>query len=451
LSYTFTGFTAGTAYNFKAIAANAGGTSVASNNPTLTYYTKPTAPTGLSVALNPASTPTGVNVSFTASSSTGGSALTYVATAYLSGVAARTGSSTTSPINITGLTAGSSYTYSIVANNTAPLYSDASTATAATLYQTNPSAPQSVSATLSAPNVNVTWAAPASNGGSAIASYRVVSNPAAYNSGLLSASTFSVTATGLTAGNSYTFTITATNGGGLTSSATSGSVLTATVPGAPTIGTATRSVPSTATITWSAPSNNGGLAITGYRITNTATGATRTSASSPYVWTGLSAATQAFRIEATNNNGSTYGSASGNSNSIYIGVPLGACEAIDSYYYTWSNTINAYGRYNNNNDTGGENITGFNIYIFGFSAQYGFNIAYPSEEEFFGGAKRSWNQYGYYLWTFYTRYYTWYTYGDRYNVSAVNAHGAGAAYTIYMTGLDDTPTTGWDGQALGDG
>ena len=449
LSYTFTGFTAGTAYNFKAVATNTGGSGVASNNPTLTYYTKPTPATGLSVALNPPTAPTGVNVSFTAASSTGGGTATYVATAYLSGVAVRTGSSTTSPVNITGLTAGSSYTYSIVVNNAGLIYSDTSTATAATLYQTNPSVPQSVSATLSAPNVAVSWAAPASNGGSAIASYRVVSTPAAYNSGLLSASTFSATATGLSNETSYTFTITATNGGGLTSSATSNSVLTTSPPSAPTIGTATRSVPSTATITWSAPASNGGAAITGYRITNSATGATRISASSPYVWTGLSAATQAFKVEATNDNGSRYGAASENSNSIYIGVP-GATPAAGGNYYRWDGLVFLDFAYPPA-ERGGENIN-VSFRFYGNGAESTFTFPVGSGYDAFGDGTfyfRYVNPPGYYdILNYAYRPSTW---GSVIDITFSNVHGNGPTTTLYSYYIDYSPPSYDSGQALGDG
>ena len=106
------------------------------------------------------------------------------------------------------------------------------------------------------------------------------------------------TATGLTNGTAYTFTVAAINIAGTgTASTASASVTPATTPGAPTIGTATFGNAS-ATVTWTAPANNGGSAVTGYVIT-------------PYK-AGVAQATQTFNSTATTQtasgltNGSSY-------------------------------------------------------------------------------------------------------------------------------------------------
>lgn len=133
LSYTFTGFTPGSVYTFSAYGTNTGGTGSAASS-SITYYTKPDAPTVSSVTLDPPSMPTGVNVAFTTNGDTGGGVLTYVAIAYdsnLAVVSSATGSA--SPLKITGLTTGTSYTYRVAASNPS-VSSVASAAFGPTLY-----------------------------------------------------------------------------------------------------------------------------------------------------------------------------------------------------------------------------------------------------------------------------------------------------------------------------
>jgi len=234
-----TGLIGGTPYTFKVVASNALVSSAASAaSSTLNYYTKPGVPTGIGATLHPTLTPTGVNVSFT-SGNTGGGTILYTATAYYNGNSTGlVASGGTSPLKITGLTPGQSYTYKVVASNVAvpTIVSDTSNASTLALYQTNPSAPRSVTATSSLGSATISWLAPLENGGTNIKSYRVVSTPATYDSlDLIVPTPTTVTVTGLTNGAVYTFTVTATNNGNLTSSATTPSVTIGIAPGAPTI------------------------------------------------------------------------------------------------------------------------------------------------------------------------------------------------------------------------
>ena len=305
LSYTFTGFTAGTVYTFTSYGTNTGGTGAITSS-SITYYTKPDAPTVSSITLDPPATPTGVNVSFTTSSNNGGGTLTYTATAYSGGTAISSSTGAASPLKITGLTKGITYTYSVTATN-AVVISNPSTA-ATLLYQTNPSVPQSVDASVTPNTTTISWSAPSSNGGTAITSYQVVSSPAGYNSGALSSTTTSIVATGLTNGTSYSFTITVTNGGGLSNSTISSAVIPYTTPSAPT-GLSAVSGSGQLTLNWTAPSipNNGGRAISGYRIINTTTSTTNTTASNSYILTGLTnGSSYTFTVAATND-GINYG------------------------------------------------------------------------------------------------------------------------------------------------
>ena len=74
------------------------------------------------------------------------------------------------------------------------------------------------------------------------------------------------TLSGLTNGDSYTFTVTATNAVGTgAASSPSNAVTPATVPGAPSILTVTPGN-GTITITWAAPSSDGGSPVTAYTV-----------------------------------------------------------------------------------------------------------------------------------------------------------------------------------------
>ena len=131
-----------------------------------------------------------------------------------------------------------------------------------------PSAPLAVQAAGGIGQATVSWQPPASNGGSPIGGYVVTPiqdgtplAPLAYNSAATSA-----TVTNLRH-HSYTFTVRAVNaGGGGPPSQPSSPVTVQWVPGAPLTVTA-RAGDAQATISWSPPQDDGGLPITGYRVT----------------------------------------------------------------------------------------------------------------------------------------------------------------------------------------
>jgi hypothetical protein len=156
---------------------------------------------------------------------------------------------------------------------------------------------------------DVTFTAPAFDGGLPITSYTVTSSPGGFT-GTGASSPISVT--GLQSSTSYTFTVTATNSRGTSAaSAASNSITATTVPQAPTIGTATAGNAS-ATVAYTAGAT-GGAAVSAYTATSSPGGQTGSGAS-PITVSGLTNGTAyTFTVTATNANGTSTASAASNS------------------------------------------------------------------------------------------------------------------------------------------
>jgi uncharacterized protein (TIGR02145 family) len=246
---------------------------------------------------------TSASVAFVAPRYNGGSAITgYTVT---SGPGNISVSGTTSPINVTGLTNGTAYTFTVVATNSVGS-SVASAASTAVTPSTVPSAPTSVVATAGNSSASVAFVAPTNNGGSAITGYTVTSNPGNIS---VSGTTSPINLTGLTNGTSYTFTVVATNAvGSSVASSASTAVTPATVPSAPTAAVATAGN-SSASVAFVAPTNNGGSAITGYTVTSSPSNISVSGTTSPINVTGLTNGTSyTFTVVATNSVGSSVAS-----------------------------------------------------------------------------------------------------------------------------------------------
>jgi hypothetical protein len=244
---------------------------------------------------------TQATVSFTPPASDGGSAITaYTVTSNPGGI---TKSGKSSPITLKGLTNGTPYTFTVTATNktgTGPVSGPSNSVTP--VGPTSPGAPTGVTATAGDAKATVNFSIPASNGGSPINGYSVISSP----DGITARGAGSpITVKGLTNGTGYTFTVTAKNkiGTGPASSASNSVTPTGpTVPGAPTIVSVT---PGKKQVSVSfTPTSTGGDPITSYIVTpyiGSSAGKTTSGPNSPIIVKGLTSGTvYTFTVTAKN-------------------------------------------------------------------------------------------------------------------------------------------------------
>ena len=220
-----TGLTAGTSYTFTVTATNSAGTSAASSaSNSATTVGAPSSPTSVTATSTGATT---ANVSFTAPTSNGGATITsYTATSSPGGITGSISQAGSGTIAMTGLTAGTAYTFTVTATNSAGT-SAASTASNSVTTVGAPTAPTSVVATLTGKrNATVSFAVPASNGGSAVTSYTVTSTPGGITQTLTQATGGIFNFDRLQPNTSYTYAVTATNALGTSTAAISNSIKT---------------------------------------------------------------------------------------------------------------------------------------------------------------------------------------------------------------------------------
>ena len=400
---------------------------------TVTVTTTPGAPTGLAATANG---PSQIDLAWSAPASTGGSAITgYKIEVSPNGTSgwtdqvANTGNANTTYAH-TGLTAGTTrhYRVSAINANGTGVPSNVDSATTGT---TVPGAPTGLTATASGTTqIDLSWTAPASTGGSAITGYKIevsANGTSGWTDQVANTGNANTTYahTGLTAGTTRHYRVSAinANGTGVPSNVDSATTGT-TVPGAPTGLTATASGTTQIDLAWSAPASTGGSAITGYKIESSSDGgsswsdlvANTSNTTTTYAHTGLTAGTtRHYRVSAINANGA--GTAS-NVDSATTGTTVpGAPTGLTA---TASGTTQIDLAWSAPASTGGSAITGYKIEVSANGTS-----GWTDQVANTGNATT-------------TYAHTGLAAGDtrHYRVSAINANGAGTASNV------DSATTG---------
>jgi len=293
---TVTGLTNGKTYRFTVKATNARGTGPesAKADPPVTPSEDGTVP---GIPTNATATPgvASATVTFTPPASNGGSAITsYTVASSPDGIIVK---STKSPITVTKLTNGTIYTFTVTATN--------KTGTGAPSLPSNPvkpakkpGKPTGVAATAGDASATVSFTAPASDGGSPITSFKVISSP---GSRTATGTGSPITVPKLTNGTTYTFTVRAINAiGAGPKSAQSNPVKPSTVPGKPT-GVKATAGNSLAKVSFTAPTSNGGSPITSYTVTSNPGNFTSNGKASPITVKGLTnGKAYTFTVRASN-------------------------------------------------------------------------------------------------------------------------------------------------------
>lgn len=271
LTGTVSGLSNGTSYTVAVRAVNAEGASVASvaGEPAVPA-TVPDAPAVGEVVPGDGS----ATVSFTTPHSQGEAITSYTVTAQPDGAAV---TCTTSPCEVTGLTNGTAYTFSVLATN-AVGDSAGSPASSSAVPFAAPGAPTGLETTSQNGKALLEFAPPASDGGRPVTSYEVSVDGgawAALPNAPVAQDRRQGVVPGLTNGSTHSLRVRAVNlaGGGTASQAAD--VVPAgpaSAPRSPAVALDGRS----ATVSWSAPSDDGGSPVTEYLVTSRPGGLTCT-------------------------------------------------------------------------------------------------------------------------------------------------------------------------------
>jgi fibronectin type 3 domain-containing protein len=313
-------------------------------------------------------------LSWTAPASNGGSAITgynvYRGTSP-GGESSTPLATNVSATSFTDVTAnnGSTYYYTVAAVNAVGV-SPQSNEASATPQATVPSAPASLVASGANGQVALSWAVPASDGGSPITGYNVYRGTSPGGESATPVATNvpsnSFTDTSATNGTTYYYTVAAVNAVGVSLKSAEASATPnqpAMAPAAPTGLTATGGT-GNVVLTWSPPASNGGAAVTGYNLyrgttsggessTPVATSITGTS----FTDTGLTnGTTYYYTVAAVNAVGSSPQSSEASA------TPLATAPSAPLNVVASSGNAQATVAWSVPASTGGSPITGYNVY-----------------------------------------------------------------------------------------
>ncbi len=214
---------------------------------------------------------------------------------------------------ITGLTNGTSYTFTVTATNAVGISSSsaASNAVVPKVPDTVPGAPTSVQAVAGNTQATVTFAEPASNGGTVITGYTVTSLPTGGVDTNAGSTSLSHVITGLEDGISYTFIVTATNAVGTGGASVASNQITPVDTSNPILSFITATPTDTnSTITWT--TNELASSIVDYGLTNSYGTSTTETNTSPRVLNHsvslpslVACATYHYRVRSTDGSTNT--------------------------------------------------------------------------------------------------------------------------------------------------
>ena len=337
----------GTTYYLVVTAVNAAGQSGPSNEVAVTpQLVVPGAPSAVSAA----ALDDGAAVGWTVPASNGNDISRWTITPYVAGVAQN---ATTLPAtgrnlspdqgsadsyDLSGLTNGLSYTFTVTATNPVGPGQPSAQSNAVTPAVSVPFPPTGLAAVAGNGAVALSWSAPSNDGGSSLTGYDVYEgtssggesgtpvNGSVPVDSSCTAGTCDYTVTPLANGTTYYFTVRAVNAQGVSGASNEAAVEptapTSSVPGAPVMGTATPGYEQV-TLSFGAPASNGGAAIDHYSATCTSSNGgsanTATGTASPITVGGLSEA-KAYTCTVTAHNVNGDGPPSAASGSVTTGT-----------------------------------------------------------------------------------------------------------------------------------
>ena len=266
-------------------------------------------------------------------------------------------------VTVTGLINGTKYYFWLVAGKFPNVVSNMASATPVTV----PEAPTGLTATPGNSQVTLSWAAPASDGGSPVSRYNVFEGTAADLSSsapVTNVTGTAVTLPGLINGTTYYFRVTAVNRAGEGQPSNEVQAVPVTVPGAPT-GLTVTAGNAQVTLSWTAPASDGGSQISGYVIykgtspggeTSTPVSGSLVTATS-YTVTGLAnGITYYFTVTAVNRIGDSPASNEVSAVPVTVpGAPTGLTATRGNAQATLSWTAPA--------SDDGSQITGYDLYV----------------------------------------------------------------------------------------